>query len=380
MEFEQRKVPAVTSFRGFASKLKSNPITKHGVLIAKDGSYPYQKSEEAYVLLLPLAVKEMYMYVQPYVDSRTELTEFCIKVSKIVDLTVSGNARVHVFNSSACSADDVRLNKGVRYVPFMAEFFDPEKNKTLYKTVKNPRMVCERKTKYDTDKVEYEDKSGYVELQHLRVQYEGNALNYVQSLCVKAFKGVRSPANAHAFLEGEWKYVSKYLNFVVAYYNLCDFGRLGGIEKKRIEMVRRDVLEAMDKLTTKKSDGSVVDVGTTENRDVVDAPVEEGGPPSSKKRKMTKKEKSPRIAKKSNASVVLDNERDGSDKENKSSSGVVARGIEGELFESIRAIDAPSKKGDDEGVEQENKGIDVSEDESDSAECDDHDFAHSQYP
>ena len=107
MEFEQRKVPAVTSFRQFASKLKSNPISKQGALVAKDGSYPYQTSEEAYVLLLPLAVKEMYMYVQPYVDSRTELTEYCIKISKIGNLAVSGNAQVHVFSSSACSADDI---------------------------------------------------------------------------------------------------------------------------------------------------------------------------------------------------------------------------------------------------------------------------------
>ena len=123
MEFEKKKVSVVDSFRGFVSKVKSNPITKQNVLIAKDTSYPYQKSDDAYVLLLPLAVKEMYMYVQPYVDSRTELTEFCIKVSKITNLTLSGNAQIHVFNSSALTADDVRLNKGVRYVPFLADFF-----------------------------------------------------------------------------------------------------------------------------------------------------------------------------------------------------------------------------------------------------------------
>ena len=379
MEFEQKKVPAVTSFRQFASKLKSNPVSKQSVLVAKDGAYPYQSSEDAYVLLLSLAVKDMYMYVQPYVDSRTELTEYCIKISKIVDLAVSGNAQVHVFSSNACSSDDIRMNKGVRYVPFMADFFDPEKNKTLYKAMKNARMVCERKTKYDTDKPEYEDRSGYVELQHLRAQNEGNSHNYVQLRCVKAYKGVRAPASVYGFLEGEWKYVSRYLNYIVGYYNLCDYGRLGGIEKKRIETVRRDILDAVMK-TIKKPDGNAA-AGSAENRDVVDMPrLEEVGPSSAKKRKVTKKEKIPKTVKTANASVVLDNEQDVSDKENRSPTNAGVRAIENELLNSIKAIDVPSKKKDDEDdVEQENKNVDDSEDESDSAECDD-DLAYSQYP
>ena len=383
MEFEKKKVSVVDSFRGFVSKVKSNPITKQNVLIAKDTSYPYQKSDDAYVLLLPLAVKEMYMYVQPYVDSRTELTEFCIKVSKITNLTLSGNAQIHVFNSSASTADDVRLNKGIRYVPFLADFFDPEKNKTLYKCIKNARMLCERKIKYDTDKAEYEDRSGYVEVQHLRVQCEGSIHNYVQMMCVKAFKGERAPANVHAFLDGEWKYVSRYLNFIVTYYKLNDIGRLGGIEKKRIETVRRDVLDVMDRIEKSKKKNDV-NVTTTVAEDVVDI-VEENGPSSSKKRKMPKKEKVTKTVKINPKTFITSNIEHGSDKETESPSNASnnnnARGIEDELFKSIRAIDAPSRRenGQEENIDQENKGIDVSGDESDSLECDE-DFTHSQYP
>ena len=383
MEFEKKKVSVVDSFRGFVSKVKSNPITKQNVLIAKDTSYPYQKSDDAYVLLLPLAVKEMYMYVQPYVDSRTELTEFCIKVSKITNLTLSGNAQIHVFNSSASTTDDVRLNKGIRYVPFLADFFDPEKNKTLYKCIKNARMLCERKIKYDTDKAEYEDRSGYVEVQHLRVQCEGSIHNYVQMMCVKAFKGERAPANVHAFLDGEWKYVSRYLNFIVTYYKLNDIGRLGGIEKKRIETVRRDVLDVMDRIEKSKKKNDV-NVTTTVAEDVVDI-VEENGPSSSKKRKMPKKEKVTKTVKINPKTFITSNIEHGSDKETESPSNASnnnnARGIEDELFKSIRAIDAPSRRenGQEENIDQENKGIDVSGDESDSLECDE-DFTHSQYP
>ena len=114
MEFEKKKVSAIDLFRRFITKLKVNPMTMQNVLIAKDSSYHYQRSDDAYVLLLPLAVKEMYMYVQPYIDAKTELTEYTIKVGKIDQLTVSGNAQVHTFNGS--EVDDIRLNKGVRYV------------------------------------------------------------------------------------------------------------------------------------------------------------------------------------------------------------------------------------------------------------------------
>ena len=77
---------------------------------------------------------------------------------------------------------------------------------------------------------------------------------------------------------------------------------------------------------------------------------------------------------------MLDNEQDVSDKENRTPTNAAVRVIESELLNSIKAIDVPSKKKDDEDdVEQENKSVDVSEDESDSAECDD-DLAYSQYP
>ena len=179
------------------------------------------------------------------------------------------------------------------------------------------------------------------------------------------------------------KYISKYLNFIVSYYKLNDIGKLGGIEKKRIETVRRDVLDVMDKIEkTKKNDVNITTAA--DNQDVVDM-MEESGPSSSKKRRMSKKEKPSKTIKiNSKASVTLNSEHD-SDKENKPPSNASnnnnTRGIEDELFKSIRAIDVASKKenNQDENVEQGNKGIDASEDESDSLECDE-EFNQSQYP
>ena len=249
-------------------------------MVAKDSSYPYDKFEDAYVLLLPLALKELYMYVQPYVDQKTNVTEYCLKIGKIGDL-----ARLHgqtyTFNGSR--QDDIRLNKGVRYVQFLADFFDPEKNKVLYKQAKSPRnMVAERKEKYDTDKEEYREKSGYVAIQHLRAQNEGNLINYVQILSVRAWKGQRCPATLSAFLEGEWRYVSKYLNFIVRFYKLSESGMSDGLEKKRIEMIRRDVLQAMDEFEKdkKKAGNKIVD---DEIHD--DSSVEEANAPSTSTKK-----------------------------------------------------------------------------------------------
>ena len=108
MEFSKKKLPKVDSFRGFIGKLKCNPMTKEKIVVAKDSSYPYQKSEDAYVLLLPLAVKNVYMYVQPYIDAKTNVTEHCLRIGRITDLSLSDNSQIYVYNGSA--QNDIRFN------------------------------------------------------------------------------------------------------------------------------------------------------------------------------------------------------------------------------------------------------------------------------
>ena len=362
MEFEKRKVPTTDTFRAFISKYKSNPLTKKKIVVAKDSSYPYEKSEDAYVLLLPLALKELYMYVQPYVDSKTDLTEYCLKIGKISDLTLL-HGQTYTFNGSR--QEDIRLNKGVRYVQFLADFFDPEKNKVLYKHAKNSRtMVVERKMKYDTDKVEYQEKSGYLEVQHLRVHNEGTLLNYVQILCVRAYKGERSPATLSAFLDGEWRYLSKYLNFVVRFYKLTEVGMTGGLQKKRIETIRRDVMQAVEliekdkkKLVTKMIAGVEINEGGSGVED---------GPSSSKKRKVmskndneTRRQPVVRSASKK-GSLVIDDDHD-SDKENTppgdATSSYIEKDVDQEILNSVKDI-VPDAKEDDEQMKNDDNNSD----------------------
>ena len=73
----------------------------------------------------------------------------------------------------------------------------------------------------------------------------------MQDLCVKIYKGERAPAKIATFPDGEWEYVSLYLNFIIRYYKLND-SMSDGLQKKRVENMRRDVLEATGKVKEKR--------------------------------------------------------------------------------------------------------------------------------
>ena len=203
-------------------------------------------------------------------------------------------------------------------------------------------MVVERKTKYDTDKPEYQEKSGYVEVQHLRVQSEGNLLNYVQILCVRAFKGERSPATVCAFLDGEWRYLSKYLNFVVRFYKLDDVGMSGGLQKKRMETIRRDVMQAVELI---EKDKKKPNAKTTANENNDDSSVDDAnnGPSTSKRRRVNTKDNGAKPSKGSPGkkdSVVIDDDHD-SDKENippNDTTSCIDENAEHEILDSVKSI------------------------------------------
>ena len=93
----------------------------------------------------------------------------------------TGNGQVHVFDGSK-TQNEAKLNKGARYIPFLCDFFDKDKNSALYKGQKNSRILPQAMTKYDSEKVEHQKKCGYVDLQHQRVLVQGKICNYVQIL------------------------------------------------------------------------------------------------------------------------------------------------------------------------------------------------------
>ena len=179
-------IQKLTAFKNFVAKYKVNPVCQTDILIAKDTSYNYRESDDAYILLLPLTVKECYLYMLPYVDLKRELTEYCIRIGKIEDLVPvekCDNVPALFTFDGAKMRENTRLSKGARYVPFLSEYFDADKNKMLYKDHKDlkkfPRLIALGKRKYDSDKPEYQHNCGYVELQHNRVVVDDKPYGYV---------------------------------------------------------------------------------------------------------------------------------------------------------------------------------------------------------
>ena len=252
------------SFEDFVRKYKVNPLTNSKIIIAKNSSYIYQRSEESYVLLLPLAVNDpdlpddddddattknsvRYMYVLAYVDPKTNLTEYYLRVSCIENLIVSGNRRVHTFDASKCEST---LDKEVQCIAFIAEYFDPKINKCLYMAEGNARMHVPTVTRYDTEKIEYQQKCGYIEIRHQRAVVEKKMHSYVQMLCCQSSKGVRHPAKVTSILSGEFHLVSEYLKFVTSFYKFGNMSTMEsfGLHKKYLGCSRNDVLKTITKI------------------------------------------------------------------------------------------------------------------------------------
>ena len=122
LEFETPAVKKFSALKNFVMKHTSNPVSKAETLIAIDTSYPHQESDDSFVLLLPLAVKDFYLYLVPYIDMKTELTEYCIRISKIDDLVMAdqmyNDLPVFMFDGSK-KRNDAKMRKGLRYVLFL---------------------------------------------------------------------------------------------------------------------------------------------------------------------------------------------------------------------------------------------------------------------
>ena len=242
-----------TTLRSFLNAYKHHPQTGGKVRIAKDLSFPNQEGEEAYVLILPLAVKELYMYVLPYVDKHTALTAYVLRISRIDDLARSGNHHIYNFNGAKTQGEAV-MNKGSRFVSFLADYFDREQNELLYAAEGNGRISPPKAEKHDNDDVKYHNKCGYVTLTPQRRPMDGKMHCYVQVLCCRTAKGERLPAKVCNILAGEYSYVSNYLKFVIGFYKFNDPTTVGGLEKRYIDIGRNDVLKAIKKIEKMKKE------------------------------------------------------------------------------------------------------------------------------
>ena len=254
-------------FKSFISKHKVNPLNEKKILIAKDLSYRYQESDDSLLMLVPLCVKDLYLYVSPYIDPKTELTEYAIRISILEDLVPYGalhnGQNVYTFDSSKSrkNPNNLRLAKGSRFVPFLSRYFDEDKNKTLYKNSTKAMTIHPSEKKYDTDNDEYKEKSGYVELVHQRTAVQGKYYGYVQIIACQSYKGERKPPKLTNILSGELSLVSAYLKFVIGVYKMNVESMSDDGNERYKESGRLDVVETIMKLAkknAKQDDGEII--------------------------------------------------------------------------------------------------------------------------
>ena len=63
--------------------------------MARNASYPDQVSEDNIMFMLPLALQGHYAFVQPYINYKTDLTEYAFKIAVINNLELSGNEELY---------------------------------------------------------------------------------------------------------------------------------------------------------------------------------------------------------------------------------------------------------------------------------------------
>ena len=252
---QPKKKDRYDQFKGIINLVKHNPLTKAKPFIAKDLSYPNQHSDEALVLCWPLAQPNLFMYVSSYIDSRSQLPERTIRITTLEE-QIPGNAqrgaaKLATVNTSK-RREQIRLNKGARYVGFMVEYLDPTKNKLLYKNDKS--IVCDKKRKYDTEDVNRQENSGYVEMTHHRLAAEGRS--FVQIIQCQTMKSSAASAvgihskniKSCSLLDEELFYVYSYLSCMIQVYKLDEASMMENLEARHVAHERNEVLSVLKNL------------------------------------------------------------------------------------------------------------------------------------
>ena len=259
------------AFRRFVSEHKINPVTKEKIVVAKDLSFPRGESDDSLSVLIPLAVKEYFLYVGSYIDPKSELVEYCIRISALSDLTPNGAQHnghaVYSFSSAEVRKNDgVRMSKGSRFAPFFAAYFDEKKNKELFRNGRSAVTVSPMVKKYDTDKEEYQDVCGYVELHHQRVPVRGKSQGFVQVISCASYKGQKKSAKLVNLLAAELPLIGEYMKFVTRVYKLDDASFKENVDERYREAGRQDVVEVLQRLDELRAKS-----GGSSKKDGVDA-------------------------------------------------------------------------------------------------------------
>ncbi len=231
-----------------------NPVTLRPVLVAKDVTFGESCFDHSYNLLVPLAMENTYVYIKTYICDQTNLPKNVIVVAEIPKIEQEGGN--YFFTPPQVNNEKWKLTKGARYVPRMLEFFSPLKNPNLYAAVHNPNILLPPLKIYDTDKVQYQSSSGYVEILHQSTSYEGGMYSYLllKSCRSKSAESSATAPRVFTLLNEEFEYFKEFLDWAQRAYTIS----LGdaSIEQVRVRAATLGIHNVLNKRKTATTQSS----------------------------------------------------------------------------------------------------------------------------
>ncbi len=198
-----------------------NPVTQSRLLVARDATFAESCVNYAYNLLVPLSMENTYVYIKTYICDQTNMPKNMIVVVELPKIEQEGGN--YFFTPPPVNDEKWKFVKGARYVPRMLEFFTPSKNPILYNAVHNSNVLVPPLKIYDTDKIQYQPSSGYVEILHQSTSFEGDTYPYLllKSFCSKIANNATPKApKVFTLLYEEFKYFKEFLDWAQNAYSV----------------------------------------------------------------------------------------------------------------------------------------------------------------
>ena len=232
----------------FVKSSSPNPISQAKVIIAKNLSHSGENGNDAFTILYPLSAKNTFAYVKSYTNNQTGDVNYVLNICVLNDVSWNGAIGFHTFSSPHPQSENHKFSKGIRYAAKFAEYFDPIKNAPLFKSVKNGNIIINDVKYLDSDKVQYQQTSGFVEVIHLRQQYEGLNYGLVTVKCYNKINlsGERNPPKLFMLLNEEWAYFGAYMKFIIKAYDVVVGGE-SNVEQSRFKSNQKMILAALGK-------------------------------------------------------------------------------------------------------------------------------------
>ena len=247
-EVAEKRLPIASILDHMVAFVKTsspNPISQEKVIIAKNLTYSGKNDADAFTILYPLSAKNNFAFVKSYQNNQTGDANYVLNICVLNDVAWNEEIGFHTFSTPYPQSENHKFSKGVRYAAKFAEYFDPIKNAPLFRSVKNGNVIISDVKHFDVDKPQYHQTTGFVEIIHIRQQYEAKSYGLVT---VKSYNkinlsGERLPPKMFMLLNEEWSYFGAYMKFIITAYDVV-VGSETNIEQNRFRSNQKMILAA----------------------------------------------------------------------------------------------------------------------------------------